>query len=79
MVGKIHWSITCFLSEMGSGLSWSISLFFPKQLHAALILAYISSLVVSLRCVVCPRYLNSSLFQFFADLLVCLRCKQVSY
>ena len=49
MVGKIHWSITCFLSEMGSCLSWSISLFFPKQLHAALILAYISSLVVSLR------------------------------
>ena len=58
MVGKIHWSITCFLSEMGSCLSWSISLFFPKQLHPALILAYISSLVVSLRCVVCPRYLN---------------------
>ena len=53
-----------FLSEMGSCLSWSISLFFPKQLHAALILAYISSLVVSLRCVVCPRYLNLSLFQF---------------
>ena len=25
MVGKIHWSITCFLSEMGSCLSWSIS------------------------------------------------------
>ena len=36
--------------------------FFPKQLHAALILAYISSLVVSLRCVVCPRYLNSVIF-----------------
>ena len=36
---------------MGSCLSWSISLFFPKQLHPALILAYISSLVVSLRCV----------------------------
>ena len=35
-----------FLSEMGSCLSWNISLFFPKQLHAALILAYISSLVV---------------------------------
>ena len=30
MVGKIHWSITCFLSEMGSCLSWSISLFFSK-------------------------------------------------
>ena len=54
-----------FLSEMGSCLSWSISLFFPKQLHAALILVYISSLVVSLRCVVCPRYLNSVTFQFF--------------
>ena len=48
-----------FLSEMGSCLSWSISLLFPKQLHAALILVYISSLVVSLRCGVCPRYLNS--------------------
>ena len=60
MVAKIHWSITIFLSEMESCLSWSISLlvFFPKQLHAALILAYISSLVESLRCVVCPRYLN---------------------
>ena len=65
MVGKIHWSITCFLSEMGSCLSWSISLFFPKQLHAALILAYTSSLVVSLRCVVCPRYLNSVTFSIF--------------
>ena len=54
-----------FLSEMGSCLSWSISLFFPKQLHAALILAYISSLVVSLRCVVCPRYLNSVTFSIF--------------
>ena len=41
MVGKIHWSITCVLSEIESCLSWSISLFFPKQLHAALILAYI--------------------------------------
>ena len=52
-----------FLSEMGSCLSWGISLFFfPKQLHAALILAYISSLVVSLRCVVCPMYLNSCTF-----------------
>ena len=28
MVDKIHWSITCFLSEMGSCLSWSISLLF---------------------------------------------------
>ena len=65
MVGKIHWSISCFLSEMGSCLSWSISLFFPKQLHAALILAYISSLVVSLRCVVCPSYLNSVTFSIF--------------
>ena len=54
-----------FLSEMGSCLAWSISLFFPKQLHAALILAYISSLVVSLRCVVCPRYLNSVTFSIF--------------
>ena len=36
--------------------------------------AYISSLVVSLRCVVCPRYLNSVTFSIFADLLVCLRC-----
>ena len=27
IVGKTHWSITCFLSEMGSCLSWSISLF----------------------------------------------------
>ena len=64
-----------FLSEMGSCLSWSISLFFPKQLHAALILTYVSSLVVSLRCVVCLRYLNSvTFFNFFADLLVYLRC-----
>ena len=31
---------------------------FPKQLHAALILALISSFVVSLRCVVCPGYLK---------------------
>ena len=55
-----------FISEMGSCLSWSISLFFfPKQLHAALILAYISSLVVSLRCVVSPRYLNSVTFSIF--------------
>ena len=54
-----------FLSEMGSCLSWSISLFFPKQLHADLIHAYISSLVVSLRCVVCPRYLNSVTFSIF--------------
>ena len=54
-----------FLSEMGSCLSWNIFLFFPKQLHAALILAYISSLVVSLRCVVCPRYLNSVTFSIF--------------
>ena len=30
MVGKIQWNITCFLSEMGSCLSWSISLFFSK-------------------------------------------------
>ena len=50
---------------MGSCLSWSISFFFPKQLHAALILAYIFSLVVSLRCVVCPRYLNSVTFSIF--------------
>ena len=28
-----------FLSETGSCLSWSISLFFPKQIHTALILA----------------------------------------
>ena len=42
-----------------------ISLFFPKQLHAALILAYISSLVVSLRCMVCPGYLNSVTFSIF--------------
>ena len=58
---------TGILSEMGSCLSWSISLFFssPKQLHAALILAYISSVVVSLRCVVCPKYLNSVTFSFF--------------
>ena len=54
-----------FLSEMGSYLSWSISLFFPKQLHAALILAYSSSLVVSLRCVVCLSYLNSVTFSIF--------------
>ena len=34
MVGKIHWSITCFLSEMGSCLSWSISLvFFFSCIH----------------------------------------------
>ena len=39
--------------------------FFPKKLHAALILAYISSLVVSVRCVVCPRYLNSVTFSIF--------------
>ena len=39
--------------------------FFPKQLHAALILAYISSFVVSLRCVVCPMYLNSVTFSIF--------------
>ena len=60
-----------FLSEMGSCLSWSISLggFFPKQLHAALILAYISSL-----CVFCPWYLNSVTFLFFADLLIFLHC-----
>ena len=52
---------------MGSCLSWSISLgfFFQKQLHAALILAYISSFVVFLRCVVCPRYLNSVTFSIF--------------
>ena len=36
--------------------------FFPKQLHTALILAFISSLVVSLGCVVCPRYMNSVTF-----------------
>ena len=54
-----------FLSEMGSCLSWSISLFFPKQLHAALILAHISYLVVSLRCVICPRYLHSVTFSIF--------------
>ena len=43
IVGKTHWSISCFLSEMRSCLAWKISLFFPKQPHAALILAYISS------------------------------------
>ena len=77
MVGKIHWSITCFLSEMGSCLSWSISLvfFLPKQLHAALILVYISSLVVSLRCVLFSEVFEfCHFFNFFADLLVCLRC-----
>ena len=49
--------------------------FFPKQLHDAVILAYISSFVVSLRCVFCPRYLNSVTFSIFSsDLLVCLCC-----
>ena len=38
--------------------------FFSKQLQAALILVYISSFVVSLRYVVCPRYLNSATFSF---------------
>ena len=32
IVGKTHWSITCFLSEMGSCLSWSISLFFFSKI-----------------------------------------------
>ena len=38
---------------------------FPRQLHAALILAYISSFVVSLKYVVCPRYLNFVNFSIF--------------
>ena len=65
MVGKIHWSITCFLSDMGVVYPGVFPCFFPKQLHAALILAYISSLVVSLRCVFCPRYLDSVTFSIF--------------
>ena len=64
-----------FLSEMGSCLSWSFPCLFPKQLYAALILAYISSFVVALRCEFCPRYLNSAtFFYYFADLLVFLHC-----
>ena len=68
-----------FLDEVGSCLSWSISLFFllffffffffSKQLHAALVLAYISSFAVSSRCVFCPRYLKS--VTFFSFLLIC--------
>ena len=38
IVGKTRWPKTCFLSNMGSCLSWNVPLFFPKQLHAALIL-----------------------------------------
>ena len=53
-------------------MEYFLVFFFPKQLHAALILAYISSFVVSLRFVFCPRYLNSVTFSIFVDLLVCL-------
>ena len=47
---------------------------FQKQLHAALILVYISSFVVTLKCVVCPRYLNSVTFSIFPDQIVYLHC-----
>ena len=36
LLGKTHWSICCFLSEMGSCLSRSISLFFPRQCYTYL-------------------------------------------
>ena len=52
---------------MGSCLSWSISLFFPKQLHAALILDFFFCSVFE----VCGL---SEVFEFFADQLVYLRC-----
>ena len=66
IVGKTYWSITCFFEWYGelSILEYFL-FFFLKQLHAALILADISSFVVSLRGVVCLRYLNSVTFSIF--------------
>ena len=62
-IGPLH----VFLSDIGSCLSWSISLFFsPKCLQAVLMLAQISSFVVSLRCVVYPKNLNSVTFFIFS-------------
>ena len=52
MVGKIHWSITCFLSEMGSCLSWSISLFFSKTAPCCSdsgIYFFLSGVIVSIK------------------------------
>ena len=74
MVGKRHWSITCFLSEMGSCLSWSISLFFPKTAPCSSdsgIYFFFSGVFK-----VCglSEVFELSLFQFLAHLLVCLCC-----
>ena len=74
MVGKIHWSITCFLSEMGSCLYWNISLFFSKtapRCSDSGIYFFFSGVFK-----VCglSEVFELSLFQFVADLLVCLRC-----
>ena len=44
---------------------------FPKEFQAPLTMAYISSSVVSLRCVICQRYLNYVPFSnIFPDQLV---------
>ena len=59
--------LNCFLSDMEklSNLN-EFPIFIPKQLHAALILPYMSSSVVSLRYVVCPGYLISVTCSFFS-------------
>ena len=75
MVGKINWSITCFLSEMGSCLSWSISSFFSKTASRCSdsgIYFFFSGVFQA--CGLSEVFEFCHFFQFFADLLVCLRC-----
>ena len=61
-----HLSVQSWQSGELSVLEYFYLIFFSKKLQASVILAYISSFVMSLRCVVCPRYLNSAtFFNFF--------------
>ena len=81
MVGKIHWSITCFLSEMGSCLSWSISFVFfffffffktaPRCSDSSIYFFFSGVFKV---CGLSEVFEFCHFFQCFADLLVCLRC-----
>ena len=78
IVGKTHWFITSFMSDKGSCLSWSISLgfFFSKTAPHCSNPGIDFSFAVPLRCVVCPRHLNSFTFSLFfsPDQLAYLHC-----
>ena len=66
----IHWSITCFLREIGSCLSWSISLFFSKtapRCSDSGIYSFFSG--VFKVCGLSEVFEFCHFFNFFADLL----------